>query len=370
MNLIYCSTMYNLINAVNILKNKLKSEETDLLIRCATNFTSVIPLIEEMHLFRKIYQVPDQLEHVRTFRDKLSDKERQQIGKLQKKFFDYPELETNYQHLYLNVEDVYAKMLYYYLLEGSSHIDIHFYEDGLVSYIENYTARTFYDRLPHSYYGKKAFDKNIVECFLYEPDLYSGSPLTYPILQLNKLTEENISTNTVRTLFESVYAGRPPLQEPFVFFAEAFIRKFMTVEDISVLDFIASVVGKENILVKLHPAEPIDRFTRRGYKVEKATPFPWESQVLCNVTSRKAAISFNSTACISAKMVFDLDLFCIFMCKLPVIGAGAIGRIYPNWKQFLQKALALYKEDEIMFAPKSLDELKENLLFIGGMLHG
>lgn len=370
MNLILCCTMYQLINAVNILENKLKPEETDLLLCHGADFSSIVPQIEEMHLFRQIYQVPTYLQYERDFRDKLSDMETKQIGKRSKKFFLYPEFQIGYQHFYTPIDDVYGKLLYYYLLEGSSHIDIHFYEDGIASYTKDYRWRTLHDRLPHSYYGKKAFDKNIVDHYLYEPDLYCGSESMCPILPIDKLTEKNISTNVIKELFENTCIGRNPIQEPFVFFVEAFIDKFVTVEDIPVLDYIASIVGKENILVKLHPREPIDRFTRRGYKVEKAIPFPWEAQVLCNAISQKAVLSFSSTASLTAKTVFDLNLFSIFMYSIPVIGANYSIKSMPKLTNFFNKAFKLYEENCIMFVPKSFDELRENLLFIGGMLHG
>ena len=370
MNLILCCTMYQLMNAINLMVNHLKREETDLLLNHGSNFDRITPVLEELKIFRHIYHMPRYLEREREFRDKLSPREKSEIGKKPERFMKWPVFDLAYEHLYTPIDDVYGKMLYYYLLNGSSHVNIHYYEDGLFSYVQKYSERMRNDGIPHSYYGKKAYAGNIVEQWLYEPKLFCGERFPCPLYAHEKLSEDNKAAALLKDLFMRAYHMETHSEEPFIFFVEAFIDKFVTVDDVPTLERIAETVGKENICVKLHPREPLDRFSRYGYKVKEIPEIPWEAQLLCDDYSNMAVVSFSSTANLTAKMAFDRDVFSVYLYRLPVVGANYALRSLPNFGRFLSKMMGKYADCGRFFAPGSFDELRENLLYIGGMIHG
>lgn len=356
MNLILCCTVRQLINAIDLLEDQLKREETDLFLCGQEEFQRSAPALEQIGLFHGMYKMPAA--------------ERQKAGIHPESFTEFPEFQTEYRHLYIPDDNVFGKELYYHLLNSGAPADIHCYEDGLGSYIKDCQARTLQDGISHQRCGNAAYGEHIVERYLYEPSLFCGKNFDRPVRQLKKLTEDNPAVPVLRELFGKTFDLTRSAEEPFVFFTEAFIERGEMVEDIPMLDRIADIVGKDNILVEIDPKEKMDRFSRYGYKVEKRRELPWEVQLLCCVKGPKALVSFSSAANLTAKMVFQEDMYSVYLYRFPVIGAASSLNAVPNMRSFMSRANSLYGKSGQLYVPGNYDELKENLLYIGGMIHG
>lgn len=372
MNLIFSATMYQLFNAINMVENGLVEEgQSDLLLSWATDFSPIIDGLRGSRLFRKIYEVEGYLPAERHFKRELSTEEREQIWREPASFTQFPDFESHYQHLYTAVDDIYVKMLYYHLLQDNEHIDIHFYDEAIAQYFKDYGERaTIGDHRPE-YYGDRTFEKHIVEYYLYEPELYCGSPLNCPIPRLPKMTGENPARGFLRKLYKNWTVPMDELRGKHLFFVDAFIDKLAVVEDIRMLDYIASVTGKDDILIKMHPREGFDRFSGRGYTLMKNYGIPWEAQLLMGVPENMSVITVSSNAAMSAKLVYGLELYTVFLYQMPVVGASNLLKVMPKFKVFMKNMSGLCNTENgtTLFIPKSFEELRENMLYIGGMIH-
>lgn len=370
MNLIVCCTMYQLINAVNLKVSNLCQGDTDLLLVNSTDFSLVKEKLKEVGLYRDIFEMPNYLPMERTFRDKLSEKERLKISKDPCLFMDYSVIKRSYDNLYLAIDDVYGKLLYYYLLSNNHNLRIHLYEDGLSSYTKNYEARFRSDQLHHQYYSTNSFEKNITAYYLYSPSLYCGSKWKFPISELPKITKDSKNLISVlKDIFLTNEMEKISLQYNYLYLVEAFIDKKIVVEDTRLLNFVSDVLGKENIAVKLHPREHIDRFTPRGYHVLGNYTLPWEIILLANIEKRVSLFSFSSTACLTGKLVFDMDSYSVFACKMPLINANYVLRDKTMAKFLSLVDREFNRNGRFFFCPNSFSELKEILLYLRGMLH-
>ena len=63
---------------------------------------------------------------------------------------------------------------------------------------------------------------------------------------------------------------------PVVFFEESYPCDGVDIGDVALLDRVAKRVGKENVLVKIHPRNQVNRFALAGYRTNQDTSVPWE----------------------------------------------------------------------------------------------
>lgn len=52
------------------------------------------------------------------------------------------------------------------------------------------------------------------------------------------------------------------------------------VNDVELIEALADKVGKQNMMVKIHPRNPVNRFEKLGYKTNHNTAIPWEVIVM------------------------------------------------------------------------------------------
>lgn len=88
---------------------------------------------------------------------------------------------------------------------------------------------------------------------------------------------------------------------PIIFFEESYYADGSEmIDDVGIIERLAESIGRDNIMVKLHPRNPINRFKRLGYKTNKNTEIPWELIVLNQEISKSILISISSSAVLSA----------------------------------------------------------------------
>lgn len=69
-------------------------------------------------------------------------------------------------------------------------------------------------------------------------------------------------------------------RKKIIFFEESYAADGKMIDDIELLEHISKIVGKENIIVKIHPRNPTNRFAEKGYITNTNISIPWEVIVL------------------------------------------------------------------------------------------
>ena len=137
--------------------------------------------------------------------------------------------------------------------------------------------------------------------------------------------------------------------------------------DLDVLEEFANIVGKDNIIVKMHPRDKIDRYTCRGYKVMDNSIIPWEiTTMLCDL-SKKVLVTITSNAVMTGDFVFDIQNKIIQLDKLLSIGqqADALKRFNVFDKNFIKY---FNSKTQHYYRPDSLEELKEIIIYLKGVI--
>lgn len=137
--------------------------------------------------------------------------------------------------------------------------------------------------------------------------------------------------------------------------------------DTVMLEDIAKIVGKENIIVKRHPRCQHDRFTERGFKVLTDSRFPWEITLLNEDARHHVLISLSSTATTTGKTVLGKNIPAVQLYAMRPFGEAGPHCAQKNFEDYAKSLYAYMNQGgRCLFVPKSMDELKEAILFIEG----
>lgn len=356
LTLFRCDTVYQLLGALSIKYYILHDETADLMLTAATDFSRFLAPLKKEGLFRSIFLSPDSNFGNRTYQD-LDDEEQRGLVHNTEKYIYNTGCADAYADYYIGLtKQIYMKLFYYDMVRRGHKPRIHFYEDGLVSYVYNVFEDCKTDILDHeSYPPEDRFENNVAEVLLYSPDLYAGGETGIPINALPKLDPED--REFCRILFR-IFGSNPLPREKYIFLEEAFLKNRQLSTDVRLLDGIAEVVGKENIIVKLHPRNVVDRFTPRGYKVLEASTIPWELTLLESNMEDKVLLTISSTASVSAKIILKKECNSIWLYEL-METCKAVHIRSANFKRFFQKMLIeVNRGRKNVFVPSTQEELK------------
>lgn len=362
MILFRCCTFGQLINIINIKTTLYKEEKADLMLAATTDFSEIIEGLENTGIFENIILSEDNTEDNKRYSCSTIE---EKIGYLKKpsSFIKYVELPNVYTDFFSYSMVLYSQMIYYYLLECGMKPKIHLYEEGMYNYVEDPYERAELNNLSHKCYGKSAFMENVVEQLLYEPELYSA---TKPSWELNKIPKIDYKNESVKALYNSIMKYSELPKEKYIFLEEAYVWDRIDARDIENLNELAEIVGKDNIIVKMHPRNPINRFAPLGYKVIENSKTPWEMTMLNCDLSDKVLVTISSNASITAKIIFDMPMTTIHLFKTVCFGRNNAQKKKPYVK-FLEKLIAYCNREQLsFFVPNSKEELKEMIKYIEG----
>lgn len=342
----------------------LKEEKADLLLNCSTNFTAVIDNVKELGLFENIILSPDSIEDNRKFN--LMSKEEKIVWSRNPVKYTYDTYFPNrYTDYYVAELTIYTLLIYYSFIAQGMNLKIHFYEEGMIQYVLDPKRKINASGIDHSYYGDKAFYNALQEMILYEPDLYTASEIFCPIQKLPKIDYKDAE---VRRIYNQVFGCEELPKEKYVFLEEPFIWDRIDATDIDVLDQVAEIVGKENIIVKLHPRNNIDRFTERGYKTMENSSIPWEIVMMNSDLTKKVLLTISSNASISSIVTFGKRMYSIQLKNIMSVGMNMATKEPTFTKYFGLLQQRANSEKKQIFVPDSIIELEEDLKFINGKI--
>lgn len=361
MILFRCDSVYQLMNAIQIKISLLKNREADLILSDHTDFHQMIPRLKQTGLFRNIFPLSSK-EDAQKYWD-LSKKEKQEISHNPETFADISFLNGEYTDFYISFDTAYAKLMYYAMVKKGMQLKVHLFEDGMATYICDVEKRCGEDGMDHKYYGEKAFLRNIEQLLLYAPGLFTGPIPKFPIRPIPAISYEQ---KEVCDLYIKIF-GMPDFpEEPYVFLEEAFVDDQIPSNDLELCMELAEIIGKENMIVKLHPRNRMNRFKEYGFKTMEQSSVPWEIFLMCNDIQKKIMFTISSNASITSKLIFHKNMNTVMLYNM------FIGKTWlmtnKNFEQYHNQALREFnKERKCIYCPKSFQEVREILLYIGGL---
>ena len=144
----------------------------------------------------------------------------------------------------------------------------------------------------------------------------------------------------------------------YIFFEESYFEDGIDVGDLEIVRKIADVVGKKNILVKLHPRTHIDRFEEYGICTLKTVGVPWEAIQYCNKMENIVFITISSGSVLYPGAIFGEfnKTYMLFDC-LPEKTRNRVN----NYRKYLEKYLLFFNENRIS-VPMTMDDFFSELI--------
>lgn len=171
-------------------------------------------------------------------------------------------------------------------------------EEGILSY-----GRMAYGKSPdlldkvRAITGRPQIKKSIARYYCFLPELYriQGGPLE-PV----RIPPVQTSLNDLRQMLVNVFAFEPkPIPQKVIFFASSSDIDGNGFGETELILNLAELVGRENILVKMHPRDGRSVYRDAGLNVMERSDVPWEVVQICGAADESLCMTTTSGAFIN-----------------------------------------------------------------------
>ena len=233
-------------------------------------------------------------------------------------------IDRKYTDLYAANFDGFTQMLFNALSRKNPGLKLHIFEDGLSTYcsfepyyrsMKNYyydtsksTQHPIKTFIRDKVYKKRLIFGNISRILVFNPDVMRWNP-GCEIFGMDKIDRNDLFfRNMVNQIFGYEYST-DCYDRKYLFFEESFYADGYAINDVELVEKLASHVGKENIMIKIHPRNPENRFAALGYKTNRDTSIPWEV-IMMNMgnISDMVFVTVASSAILNPIMIFGLKI--------------------------------------------------------------
>lgn len=248
--------------------------------------------------------------------------------------------------------------LYDYLkTKINNNIQLVFFDDGAIATVVDQQKEfcrplasdsNFIQRLVHRY---NKIPGNFAYGFTGVKELLECHP-NFPMFNLPDLeTEKEEYLRVINQIWN--YRKENLFSQKYIFFEESFFQDGIDSKDFDAIEDIANLVGKNNIIVKLHPRTQINRFEKVGILTNKDTSVPWELIVLNNeeIINKKVLITFASSSTLTSQIYWKIKQNTIALADCKDYYFEALEK--PYYKKYIEVS----EKSGLQYVPKSKAEL-------------
>lgn len=323
--LIIANTYYQMILAIQMNETIFKKDRVVLLLSDHSKNTEIIcNRLNTEQVFEKVHYIKTKnLVAKRSNFDKLKD------------YFDISFFSENRYSFYLEgVEDKYFDEIICYnygidifglhaiIYRSNPNVRVSLYEEGILSYgviPENTTRRKIINASRHVL-GKKSVYDVLENFYCFHPELYGGE------LKVVKVPEVMNGGGCAGTLKNIFALGPDQLEYPekYIFFTSVYdFEGGAAIGEYQVVEQVADLVGKENLLVKTHPRDVRTVYTDNGFNVDKNSSIPWEAIQLSSDFSEKVFLTATSGSVLAGSFMAEKPVRTFYMFQLCDISNNA-----------------------------------------------
>lgn len=163
-------------------------------------------------------------------------------------------------------------------------------------------------------FGIKCPYGNVKEYYCYYPELYpSATDKVYPIPLISR--DRDSITDLLNGAF-SYDPDRDVYPQKYIFFGTALDIDGFDVGEADLVLRIADLVGKDNLLVKLHPRDRRGIYEEYGIAVSRSSSIPWEVIQINRDFSDHVFLSVNSGSVLNASAMLGDDIPTFYLYPL------------------------------------------------------
>ena len=352
--LVICNTPFQFVVIAHILSLYYKGYEVDIVI--SNQFRDswrVVENAKKSKLFRKVYHINNVAHKRGNFLSRQLDFMRRTILSC---WCAIRIGQTKYDDILFSNIQIFTKVLISVARRRNKECRIHIAEEGLGTYSKLYGDSDSPHTLYRKYIDKQGVFAKLSTLYLFNPQFLMWDFPQNKICKLPLLDACNSTfMNMLNFLFDYKQC-KDKYDKKYIFFEESYYAEGEEVPDVEIVNQIAEKIGKENIMVKVHPRNPQNRFKQLGYKTNEDSFIPWELIVLNQDMRDKVFITIASGAAINPYLYMGLPItsYSLLNCLKPRPGimSTSVGDI-------MAKAYATYPE--YLVAPSSLDEFLDML---------
>lgn len=275
--LFFCNTYYQLIVAIQM-KLTIKKEEqvTVVLTDESRNAETICERLRQTQLFHKVFFL--QTKNAKT---KVNAKFKLQAIKngLCGCLPEGMDPKAKYDELIGFNLDLPTHYLFAALVKNNPGIICNAMEEGLLSYGVEDPGSGLLSMLykVRKCFGKKNLREEAKGFYCFNPAVYKGSKTALPV---PKISRENARLGEVLETLFLQDAPVDPYKQRYIYLPCIYdIEGGEPIGELELAKKIAGEVGKENLLVKVHPRDDAKKYENAGLTVDKNSAVPWE--VLC-----------------------------------------------------------------------------------------
>lgn len=364
MNLLFLAcTYYQLITCIQIKKKMYSNDSAVLLLTddCAdadkvirnlsneSTFENCF-LLRKKHYYNEKTSITDKLKHI-------------SYSTFGSKEFSFLE-ERTFDKFFLYNDDFYSLWIFATVSKRNKKITLERYEEGLISYYvpENKADTTLFYRVStilRKLIGKPLFFNQMKVFYCFNSYLYHGT------LHVIEIPEINTSDKEMIVLLKNVFG----IEEQSLHYEQKYIFLSSMIDsdgdgipggELEVIKNVTKLVGKDRVLVKVHPRDDIEKFTREDILVDDNSSVPFEIIQLLYDFSEKVLITVLSGGVLTISSIINSPPSIIFTNKLyPKQDSQYLSKWGPQYQELINEIKA-HKSIMINMV-NDLDELKQVL---------
>ena len=330
--LFLCSTYMQLINIIQLKRTVLKTAHADIIINDhSRNSKEVAKRLEEINLFDRVKCVNNkEIMFKQTFLSDIPDVISINFGK-NKKFRKM--LWDNigyYEKIYFYNMDLLLLCVWDIMVENGGKPQLVRFEEGVTGYplldvrvkrknIEG--MRMKLTRLLRKVLPRTTFHSYINTYCVYFPEIFKKHITGlykdgYKIEKIPFLSSKD--TETVKIL-NHVFGYRPEKESypwKFIYLESSMDYDGAGIGEYNLVCRLAEFVGKENILVKMHPRDTSKEYEKNGFTVSHNSAIPWELVLLNNDFTGYVFVSLSSSSMITGPAILKSDIESYYLYPL------------------------------------------------------
>ena len=344
--IVLCSTPYQIICALRIVEEKYPGAMVDIVLTdTITNVEGIYERLSQEYELRNVF--------LWRTKGKICFSRIQKIlyaicparmAKRTLKKNDCELVEKYDIYLFANLSPI-AMCLGDVLRRENPKIEVAMYE-GFSTY-SSYTG-DFYKNRKQKILKKFFFSVN--KLYVFNPDIIEWKPQ----FEVKKITPcfKGDTLELINRIFEYDML-EDDYGKKVVFFEESYSSDGRPVDDVEMLDIIAEKLGKENIIVKIHPRNPVNRFAEKGYIINRNRSIPWEVILINEEFKDTIFVTMASNAAMNPFFLFGKKNKAILLYKCTKMPES----MHKSIVEFDDRLCSKYPE--IFVIPQNLDELKD-----------
>lgn len=363
MELFVCSSNYQLLNAIMIIKEY--KIEADLIVTRESIWSGCkLDILAQEGIFKHIYKWTGLLEKLADEKIKKPlDKIEIQIKKIityldKKKIWNsLPNKEKQYTRI--NVAYVDSITLWIYTFFKKKGASLSLYEDGTYSYrcleVEQPLIRKVSERM---LYGGASID-DCIQIYVKHPEKVKLGSHTVKILSIEEKFDSVILTKILLPLYNSTQNLLASFEKKVIYFDQNIELNEVKNMQKDMANKTAKIFGRENVLVKLHPSSRNIDYGENMKVFEGRLPF--ELVIAYEDMNSKVLISIFSTACMTPKLDFNQEPYVIFTYKL----YGDSFTINDKYLEQIDQLIGSYNNKSKVKVPNNMEEYIQIIKLIG-----